>query len=104
MVEPSPFPFQGPLRADEVVGRGVERIDLAQRIQSYDKDGLLTSQDKAGLSKLMTDLGVREVGRAGGAAEERLHVSRGWLLENREVAERVRRGEVSVGGDRAPMR
>lgn len=32
MAEPSPFPFQGPLRAEEVAGRRVERIDLAQRI------------------------------------------------------------------------
>ncbi|MBX7068893.1 MAG: ATP-binding protein [Microthrixaceae bacterium] len=41
MDKPSPFPFQGPLKADEVAGRSVERIDLAQRIADHRLTALL---------------------------------------------------------------
>lgn len=41
MIEPSPFPFQGPLRADEVAGRGLVRADLAQRISDRRLTALL---------------------------------------------------------------
>jgi type IV secretory pathway VirB4 component len=42
-----------------------------------------------------------EVTGASGTAAERLHAPAGWLLEHREVAERVRRGEV-VGASAPP--
>lgn len=61
MIEPSPFPFQGPLRADEVAGRREERIDLAQRIADRRLTALLGPRryGKTSLLRAVTaDLGA----------------------------------------------